>query len=413
MWNKIKESKGLYIVISVIAAVVLWMYVDLTVEPDVHKTIRNIPVTFYGEESLEEKHLMIANSGDTTISLTLTGNRSAIAKLNRENITIRVDTASQITDAGEVELNYTEVFPNNVNTSSVKVRSRSMNTVKVTVYKTARKTIALRGIFSGSVATDYMYDANKFQFGIDQITIQGEETLVESVDHAQVELDRQGLSDTWTGILPVTLVDAEGNEITSDSLSLSDEEVEVTFPVYAVKEVPLTVTLRPGGGASAEDVECTLTPSTITVSGTKEMLDSLEEINMGTIDLSEVITSETTSFDVNLAKGLKNVSGIISVTASVTIKSDLVTKKFDVSDITLKNTPENVTAVLTTQSLEVRVRGDKESMDLLMASDLSAVVDLNDLEPGAGTCKVPATVKVKGFSDVGVIGSYEVTVEVS
>ncbi len=413
MWNKIKDSKGLYIVISIIAAVVLWMYVDLTVEPDVHKTIRSIPVTFYGEETLEKEGLMIANSGDTTISLTLTGNRSAISRLNRDNITIRVDTASQIKEPGEVELDYTVVFPNNVNTSSVKLRSRSVNTISVVVYKTARKTIALRGVFTGSVAGGYMYDTNNFQFGIDQITIQGEETLVESVDHAQVELDRQGLTDTWTGNLPVTLVDAEGNVIKSDALSLNNEEVEVTFPIYAVKEIPLTVTLRPGGGATAEDVECTVSPSSITVSATKEVLDSIEEINLGTIDLADVITSETSSFDVNLDKGLKNVSDVTTATATVTITGDLVTKKLNVSNLTLKNVPEDVTAELTTKNLEVRVRGGKESMDLLMASDLSVQADLSGVEPGAGTCTVPADVKIKGFSDVGVIGTYEVTVAVS
>lgn len=413
MWNKIKDSKGLYIVISIVAAVLLWMYVDLTVRPDVHQTIHNIPVTFYREEMLEERGLMIANSGDTTISLTLTGDRSAISRLNRENITIQVDTASQITEAGEVELDYTVVFPNNVNTSSVKVRSRSVNRINVTVYKTARKTIALRGQFTGSVARGYMYDTDGFRFGIDQITIQGEETLVESVDHAQVELDRQGLTDTWIGSLPVTLVDAEGNVIESDALSLSDEEVEVTFPIYAVKEVPLTVVLRPGGGATAEDAECTVSPSSITVSGTKELLDSLDEINLGTIDLSDVITSEKFSFDVNLEKGLENVSDVTTATATVTISSDLVTKKFNVSNITLNNTPENVTAELTTKSLEVRVRGGKESMDLLVASDLSVQADLSEAEPGSGTCTVPAVVKIKGFSDVGIIGSYEVTVEVS
>ena len=411
MWNKIKDSKGVYIAISIFCAILIWMYIDVTEKPDAPVTIRNIPVTFYGEDLLEEDGLMIADAEGRTVNLTLTGNRSTLSNLNRDNIIVRVDASSQISKPGEVSLDYTVTLPSG--TSSVKIKSRSVETIDVTVIKMGRKTIGLRGVFTGSVADGYMYDTSRFSFSVEQITIHGEQSLVESVDHAQVTLSEKNLTDTWQGSLPVSLVDGEGNLIDSEDLVLSDTVVDVTFPVYAVKTVPLSVEILPGGGATEDDITCQISPKKITVSGTKNALEELDEITLGEIDLAQIITSETENIAIDLPEGITNVSGTTSAQVSVSVNSDLVTKKLNVTNLTLKNVPEGREATLLTESLEVRIRGDKDSMSLLMERDVSVEVDLSKLEEeSTGVCAVAADVKVTGLSDVGVIGTYEVTVQI-
>lgn len=411
MWNKIKDSKGVYIAISIFCAILIWMYIDVTEKPDAPVTIRNIPVTFYGEDLLEEDGLMIADAEGRTVNLTLTGNRSTLSNLNRDNIIVRVDASSQISKPGEVSLDYTVTLPSG--TSSVKIKSRSVETIDVTVIKMGRKTIGLRGVFTGSVADGYMYDTSRFSFSVEQITIHGEQSLVESVDHAQVTLSEKNLTDTWQGSLPVSLVDGEGNPVDSEDLILSDTVVDVTFPVYAVKTVPLSVEILPGGGATEDDITCQISPKKITVSGTKNALEELDEITLGEIDLAQIITSETENIAIDLPEGITNVSGTTSAQVSVSVNSDLVTKKLNVTNLTLKNVPEGREATLLTESLEVRIRGDKDSMSLLMERDVSVEVDLSKLEEeSTGVCAVAADVKVTGLSDVGVIGTYEVTVQI-
>ena len=48
MWDRVKGSKGFYIALSIIFAIVCWFYVDVTVEPDIYVKVRNIPVTYEG-----------------------------------------------------------------------------------------------------------------------------------------------------------------------------------------------------------------------------------------------------------------------------------------------------------------------------------------------------------------------------
>jgi YbbR domain-containing protein len=65
MGKKILDSKILYILISVILSVSLWFYVISLDGNEDEKTIRNIPITFAGEDILAERNLMITSSVPT------------------------------------------------------------------------------------------------------------------------------------------------------------------------------------------------------------------------------------------------------------------------------------------------------------------------------------------------------------
>ena len=60
------KSKLFSLIVSVLAAMCLWVYVMTVVNPDVDLTIGNIPVTFSGAEVLREDH-----------GLVITGDRSS------------------------------------------------------------------------------------------------------------------------------------------------------------------------------------------------------------------------------------------------------------------------------------------------------------------------------------------------
>jgi hypothetical protein len=152
MWNKIKGKKGTYIVLSLLISMILWLYVDTTVEPEAQVTLRNIPVTFSGVEELEEEGLMMTEGEDATVTLRLIGARSTVSQINKSNLRINVDLPSQVTEAGTQMLDYTISWPNNISSGSVKV-DRTVNAISVTVVKTVRKTVGIQGIFNGSVGT--------------------------------------------------------------------------------------------------------------------------------------------------------------------------------------------------------------------------------------------------------------------
>lgn len=411
MWNKIKDSKGFYIAISIIFAIACWVYVDITVEPDIQITVRNIPVSFEGLDALRSRGLMISNSKEFTISLKLSGQRSVLSQLNKNNVNVTVEASSQITVPGEQNLDYTVTFPNTISNGAVKIRSKSVETIDVNVIRISSKTVAVYGSFTGSVAEGCMEDG--FQLEYDNITVSGDKSLIKRIDHAVVTLEKSGLSKTWEGTLPVTLLDQNGETIDSEQLSLSSNEMDVTLVVRKIKEIPLTVTIKDGGGATEADATWEITPKHIVVSGPDEELAELTEWNIGTVDLSQVITSANFVMDISLPQNLTCQSGEKTAKVSVTLPK-LSTVKQKTDNIKMTHYPANKTVSLETKTLEVRCRGTKKALELLEGNDIEVTVDLSQLKADAfGTCQVPAEVTIPGFSELGAVGTYEVSVFVS
>ena len=97
------KSKLTSILLSLAIAFGLWMYVITSVSPGSEETYYNIPVVMDGEALLAERNLMITESSGSSATLVLSGNRSDLYKVNRENITLKANLgtpAPATADAG-------------------------------------------------------------------------------------------------------------------------------------------------------------------------------------------------------------------------------------------------------------------------------------------------------------------------
>lgn len=412
MWNKISSSKVFYMVLAIASAIIFWLYVDIVEQPDATETYRNIPVTFAGEDTLAEEGLMITEGKGTTVDLVVSGPRSAISKIDRDSIKITVQAASQISSEGEYSLSYSESLPSVVAGTGVRVVDRSISEIQVTVVQMITRTFELEGRFTGSVVENAHFDESEFQFEFPTVTVSGERSLVEQITSARVNLDAEDLSATWTGELPIVLEDEAGNEVDKTNLTMDVESVFTRFPVQLQKDVTLTVSFLSGAAATTENVTHLIEPSTIRVSGTEEQLANLDSINIGTIDLSKIITSDVVTFTIPVPDGVSIISnnGTAKVSVSVT---GLSTRLVETSNIELINIPDGVDANLVTQSMSVRIRGDESTMSLVMDSDILVTVDLGEIDASVtGTRTMTAKVSVVGFADVGAVGEYQVVVDI-
>ena len=413
MWNKLTNSKVFYMILAVMCSIGLWLYIDIIEAPQSTTTVYNIPVTFIGEDRLEEDGLMIISGKNTTVNLQLEGSRTAVSQVNRNNITITVQAYAQINSEGHYSLLYDVDFPSSV-ASQLRIVSRSIDAIDVDVVQMTSKTVEIQGKFVGTAAEGARISDTDFEFEQNEVTVSGERSLVEQVDHALVTLDVDDLSSTWSGELPIVLVDADGNEVDMTNLTCDITEVYTIFPVQTVKEVPLTVSFTSGAGATSENATATIDPETVTISGTPERLDQIESINLGSIDLSKIVTSEVVNMTIPVPEGVSIISGITSAKVTVSM-SGLDTRIVQTSDIELINTPEWISNVeLVTQALEVRIRGASDTMKLVQDQDVYVIVDLSTLDEGAeGTRTLVATVGVRGFADVGAVGEYQVVVNIT
>lgn len=412
MWEKLKNSRWSRVAIAILAAIVCWLYVDLARKPDANVTISNIPVNYIGVETLEEEGLFILDE-DPFISVKVSGPRSVITRLDRSNIIITAEV-SNITEAGVYSVRCDVNLPSSVTSASsspVSVVSKSASAVDVTVVKKVSKTIEIVPEFTGTVAEDHFYDEDSFALQQRELEISGEESIVNSVSFAKVVLSEQNLSGTWTGYLDVILCDQTGQEIQPENLTLETEAISVAFYVECKKDVALTVHLVSGGGATQENAQCDIEPETVTVVGQEVILDSLEEINLGEVDLGQIVTTGEYEFPIELPNGVSLMEGESDVAKVQVSITGLETRRIATSNIKLINAPEGYRYEYA--DLEVRVRGRTEDFSVLMSEDIQVTLDLAELEVTEGeTLTVPAQIEIIGISELGVLGTYSVEVSV-
>ena len=80
-----KKSKLTSIALSLVIAFGLWLYVVTNVSQEADYTIYNVPVVMEGETVLTERNLMITSVSADDVDLTLSGNRSDLAKVSSGN----------------------------------------------------------------------------------------------------------------------------------------------------------------------------------------------------------------------------------------------------------------------------------------------------------------------------------------
>lgn len=406
-----KPNKPLYIIFSILIAATLWLYVRSVDDSDYTRTIPNIPVTFVGEDILHSNGLMVASGTQETVDLTVKGRQSVVSQLRRDTVTVQVDL-SGVSGEGEHQRAYDILWPSSVSTSSFDLVDRDPFYVPVTVVKRATRQVEVKGVVHGNVADGFQAGEMVFQPAV--IEISGSVSDAAQVAYAQVTLNLDGQRETIREDMPYVLVGQDGEVIESDAVKASPELVNVTLPVAMTKEVPLTVEFLPGGGVSGADdphLSYSISPKSVVLSGSESDLAAYDSIDLGVIDLSKVIRSETFTLPILIGTEVENLSGVQEATVNVSVRN-LEVRGFVTENIELI-APEDVDAVVVTQSLPVQVRGTKAVLDQVLPQAIKVQVDLTDLSSVPdGQSLVPAKVTLRGITGAGVVGEYKVSVAI-
>lgn len=394
--------------VSIVVAFALWMYVVTVVGPEYKDTFRDIPVSFVGLSTLQEKGFMLIVEETPTVTLELSGNRSDLNKLSAANITVTVDL-SKIERAGKNALNYNVSYPMNVSQESITVQNGSPAGIQVEIVKRITREIPVYVETVGTMPADYIKE--KPQVEMETIRISGPEDVVEKISGAWiwVELTEDSKS-TVTGAYTYTLCDENKEPVDAKYIQVAGEEAQtitVTIPIKRVKEIPLVLNLVPGGGASIENTAVTIQPATIQISGSEAALEGLEMLELGTIDLGTITTDMEKTYTIVLPEGITNESGLQEATVTIGFPQ-LETKTFLITNVQTVNPPAGLTVTVKTQIVAVTIRGPKRELDKLTEADISVTVDCTGAE--VGSQRFEATVQVKDNTAVGAIGEYDVLV---
>lgn len=404
--GKLLEKRWVCILLSVLLAIAFWAYVRAAVDPSGTINIHNVRVETTGANVLASQGLAVSEITPQVVELQVEGPTSARTNLlrNRSGLYVRVDVSSCM--EGENTIRWREVWPEGVNTDDL---TAQRSTVTVKVEKLYSKTFDIRFRLEGNVAGEYQMGTPAIEPA--EVVVSGPVEQVNQVDRVEAVLRTAELSERFAGDLELVPVDKQGRSLADLELTLSAETAYVVVPVVMTKEVPLTVNLLPGGGATEDDAVLAIEPKTIVVSGSEADLEGLEEISLGSISLSDVVGTNTFTRPIALDPSLTNESGLATATVTVTVEG-LDTEVFAVNNIRTTNLPEGYNAETITKSVLVTVRGPAEDLANIDASQIRVVANLSGVTT-EGSQQVRAYVYLDGTSTVGVIGEYSISVNIS
>ena len=408
--KRLTDSRVFWMILSLFAASLLWMYVTTTEGVEVQKTLTGVKIEFLGADAMRASSDLIVTEQDrTTVNLTLSGTRRVLSKLTNSNVTATVNL-NNVTADGRYSVSYDIAFPAGVDANEVTVVHTSSDVVNFYVDKLARKTVEVKGAFTGNTAEGYLADESMV-FDPLVVAISGPKTVISKVDHAFVALTREEVDRTLSYSTTYSLVDANNNPVEDSSIQRETEEVTVTLNVLSTKEVPLDVTIIDGGGATRDaNTRIEITPSSIMLAGDAAAIDSTTKLILGTINLSTFATDFSATYTIIPPNGTENMTGVTEATVTVSI-TGVATKSFSVNpdNIICINVPDGYDAENITQALNVTVRAPQEVLDRISEVNLRAVADLSNLGTNASGVFTPTVeIKIDGFPEAGCVGEYKI-----
>ena len=403
-----KRNKIPRILLAMLISVFLWLYVVTVVDPNDTKVVYSVPVTYENMTSLTDNNLVMTSGQNATVTLKFYGRRSDLNNLTSESLTVTADV-SRIKSEGEQNLRYTVTLPDSVSDNNVQLTERTPSRLTVDVERAVEKQVNVEVDISNEVADGYVADLEAMKISPETITVFGPEAEVSRIDSARVSLDVGGVTEPVDTSSPYQLVDSDGNAVDTTNFRCSADAVDVMLTVEKYKEIPLTLELKAGGGAKEENVTVTLSPAYITISGPGAIVDAMDSLSIGTLDLASMTEmTETKTYDITLPDNVTNVSGQNQVTARIVLNG-LSAKTLEVENFSVSHKPDGLNVTIVTTTLEITIRGPSDEIEAISAKDLTVQGDLSDFSQ-AGTYKIPVTVTSKDFPGVGMIGSASIAV---
>ena len=416
--EKNTSHKILYILLSVLVAVAFWIYVDEFGNNGgprlVEREVTDIPIEYISAEGMVERDLMLLEENTSDyIDLVLEGPRRAVIALDQSNIRVTANLAT-VASSGTQTIPLEISFVNsNRDFSDVQVKKQSLTRAMIHVSKLSSKQVDVRCEVVGNIAEGFL--AGQLELSQDTVEIRGQSENVTPVSYAKVTLSiGKDAEDTVKRDLLCQFYDENDQLLDSDGIIAGTDRVRVTLPIYMTKEVPLVMAFLQSPGASLSNLDYTISPASVTLSGEAAVLRGMGSIVLGEFDLLELVENDsiTAVYSIVTPDGCQNLSGETRATLTMSFK-DMTTATVIPNLFQIEHAPQDKDVTILTESLPVTIFGRSEDVASVSGDNITVIMNLNDYKSAAGTYTVPVMLDIMADGDIGVSGTYQVQVRIS
>ncbi len=393
MGNKILKTltKNLgFKILAVVFAFILWLVVYNTDDPTVTVSYTtNVTVENASAVTEMNKCYEVLN-GTNTVTFAVTAKRSVLNKLEDTDFTAVADMNRMIVNEEGDEANVPIEITSKRSNSSLKYNGKNKY-LEVSLEDLMKRRFIITADTSGKVADGYALGEVTVT-NPNVLNVSGPASIVNKIDSVVATIDVEGMSMNLSDNVIPALYDADGQEIDTTKLKLSNTTVTISAKILSVKEIPLVFSTTGVPYGDYRVVEISSKPETVKVKGSSTILNPLSSLTIpgDVLNVSRAREDITTTIDISeyLPDGVELVNAS-DATVTVTVRIEAYeSKKFNLntSQITVDGLDTNYDLSFEQSAVAVTVSGLKNNLNTLTVSQLSASIDVTDL--GVGTHQV-------------------------
>ena len=292
-------------VISFVAAVIVWIYIIIVIDPSVDYTLKDVPIE-YNEELLTEQGLSIVSDIKPTVEIKLRGSRKKLYNIDSDKVIAKADL-SNIDKIGDYRLNVRVSIINEY----VDIVSVKPDVVDVTVDKIIERRENIQVESVGSLAEGF--EAGEVQLSSESVLLKGASSLVNNIAKAVVYLNYNDAKYDITSTEKIVLLDYSGNVLESSDITKDIDAVNVVCPVLERKNVDVALN---SGNTLPLGYKVEISPNILTVYAKSDVISDITSVSTEYVDLSNLRGAEK-HVQLIIPDGVQVRGGITSVTVKV------------------------------------------------------------------------------------------------
>ncbi|MCU9812983.1 MULTISPECIES: CdaR family protein [Paraclostridium] len=387
MKNRLKNNTKIKL-ISLLSALVLWLYVMTVEDPVETRTFSDIPVTITNMSVLEERGLTIYPKEELLADISIRANLSSLRPINRDNIYIygRLDDPKEGKNVVYLQAN----LPERVNKYDIKPNVITLDLEKVVNEKRS---------ISVDVEGEPKINIDNIETNKKTVDVSGPRTLVNKVTSIKATLDASDKYKDFSTKLKLVPVDANGDAV--KGVKLDDNFVVATVKFLQEKVVPVKLVFDESVSNQSNLENYSINPKDITIEGKKEALDNINGIDTKPITANDLKNNNSIDVALDIPKDVKIKNNISSIKLNINknITSEFLISKSDIEIVSKESeTGKEVDLSKIPENIKITVSYSDEIKDLSQ-KDIQLYIDMADTSQGEG--KYPIKYKSKyDFKDV-------------
>ncbi|MBQ8184497.1 MAG: hypothetical protein IJ036_01780 [Lachnospiraceae bacterium] len=384
-------------ILSVVAAVLLWLVVVNVDDPITTETYSGIKVTMVNENAItsREKVYKIVDESNV-ISLSVRAKRSVHKDLTNADFVATADMEKDIQFDNLVAINVTctnrEVEPSDI--------TKSRNNVKVSIEDAATETFNVVVKQKGTPGTGYVVGDMVPSQRV--LSVTGPASLVAKIKRFEAEVDVTGRTGDDTVVSSLKVVGNDGEILDSTNLTYNGKSggMTVKITMFKIKEVPLKMGVSGTPAKNYRFVGINFNPEKIEIAGAADNLKVLTNIRIPDEAVNIEGLSQTTELELDLTsylpEGIRLVDEADKMVAVTVVIEGKETREIEVpvENIKVTNVAKGYSVSFGKQeTVAVPVTGYVSDLDALKPEEIEVTLNAYSMSK-AGTYKKTLKISV-------------------